>query len=122
MEEQLIPRFPQRRAEKIFRLYNGFKKQHPTLLLFFLYGRCYEIYYGDAFVVARYTGAPLGFYERIPVVCMPINNATLYVDRMTKNGWQIGICEPVDFHENVNIERIPITDIGASIESVIKNT
>jgi len=89
-----VEEFQDIRTGKIHRMYMGFKKQRPRLVLFFDHGRgFFEAYFGDALLLSKHLGADLDFYEGIPICRMNRAMAKAYIERLTTDQWEVGICE-----------------------------
>lgn len=88
--------FQEIRTGHLYRLYTGFKKIYPKFLFLFERGNHYEAYYGDALLLAEHAGAPLDFFEGVPIARFPIEGAERFTKPMTKDQWVIGICDRED--------------------------
>lgn len=85
--------FQEVRTGHLYRLYTGFKKIHPNLLFLFRHGEWYEALYNDAFLFADLAGAPLDFFEGVPIARFPVADADGIIDRIKREQYVVGICE-----------------------------
>jgi DNA mismatch repair protein MutS len=83
------------------RQYRSIKERWPGAILFFRLGDFYEMFYEDAEKASRILNITLtsregGKGNRIPMCGVPYHSAQLYINRLTKEGLKVAICEQVE--------------------------
>ncbi len=82
--------------------YFRMKAEHPDALLFFRMGDFYELFFEDAELASRALEIALTSRSRdkdgtpIPMCGVPHHAASLYVNRLVKQGFKVAICEQVE--------------------------
>ena len=81
--------------------YMNIKKEYGDAILFFRLGDFYEMFFEDARVASSLLGIALTSREggkdtRVPMAGIPYHAADSYIDRLTKAGHKVAICEQVE--------------------------
>lgn len=81
--------------------YLEIKKSHPNDFLFYRLGDFYEMFFDDAITASKeleitLTGRECGLDERAPMCGVPHHSSQVYINRLTKKGYKVAICEQVE--------------------------
>ena len=81
--------------------YLSIKEQHPDAVLFFRLGDFYEMFFDDAKRASELLDIVLtsregGNGNRIPMCGVPYHAAQGYINRLTRAGLKVAICEQVE--------------------------
>lgn len=105
--------------------YLAIKKSYPEVILFFRLGDFYEMFFEDAQKASRIlditlTSRESGKGNRIPMCGIPYHAAKGYINRLTREGLKVAICEQVEdpraTKELVKREVIRVITPGTNIE------
>ena len=85
----------------MMRQYLEIKDANPDIIIFFRLGDFYEMFFEDAINVSReleltLTGKNAGLDEKIPMCGIPHHAANIYIEKLVKKGYKVGICEQLE--------------------------
>ena len=85
----------------MMREYQRCKDQYPDAFLFYRVGDFYEMFFDDALKASKeleitLTGKDCGLEERAPMCGVPFHAVDTYIDRLTRKGYKVAICEQVE--------------------------
>src|ERR1700704_4329022 len=85
----------------LMRQYAAVKKEHPTALLFFRLGECYELFFDDAILAAKELQITLTSRNKekgiaVPMCGVPYHAAEGYIGKLIRKGFKVAICEQME--------------------------
>ncbi|MFH0811575.1 MAG: DNA mismatch repair protein MutS [Pseudomonadota bacterium] len=107
------------------------KREHPDAIVFFRLGDFYEMFFDDAKKASRILDITLtsregGKGNRIPMCGVPYHAAKGYINRLTREGLKVAICEQVEDPKTckdiVKREVIRIITPGTNIEDDVSGS
>src|ERR1700704_6250561 len=85
----------------LMRQYAAVKKEHPTALLFFRLGECYELFFDDAIVASKELQITLTSRNKekgiaVPMCGVPYHAAENYISKLIRKGFKVAVCEQTE--------------------------
>ena len=85
----------------MIRQYLTIKEKYPDVIVFFLLGDFYEMFFNDDIVASKeleivLTGKDAGTEERVPMCGVPYHAVNSYLDKLTDRGYKVAIVEQTE--------------------------